>query len=284
MGSFFHASMLDPSSFKQGLRSHCTTGFPAVHIGKALSTAAQHSPKSPGMNAALAALDVLLATAAESAIIKDNAAAGSLAISMRQQLQQAGVLQQLAALTPVVAADLRSEAAALGGMGGDELRENIGRFASNASNQSGLACWHLAALLQRFRVLWGSAGQSDTANTLAWLCDPSGCAEAAMQLCTATRQQRGAARDPCCASATAITCSPGQPASHNCSPSSWVMTWCMQCTVPSHLHWHPPPAPHDSARPLPCSCPCIACRALHRSCCWTLHASIPAARWMPVTA
>ena len=77
-----------------------------LHIATALSAAAQHNPKSHGMNAVLFTLEGLLETATTSALIKDGAAVDSLAISIRQQLQQAGVLQQLAGAMAALAADM----------------------------------------------------------------------------------------------------------------------------------------------------------------------------------
>jgi hypothetical protein len=165
----------------------CITQVP-LHIAIALSAAAQHSPKSPGMNAALMALEVLLETATTSALIKDGAAAGSLAISMRQQLQQAGVLQQLAGAMAMLAADMRRGAA----MSQEQLRVHLSCCTVNNTamllDLPCMACLHLSRLHRLLRNLWRSPGQHDSANSVAWVFDPSGYPEAAMQLCTAALQ------------------------------------------------------------------------------------------------
>ena len=157
------------------------------HIGTALSTAAQQSPTSPGTNAVLAALDALLVTAAASGLIKNSAAVGNLAISLRQQLQQAEVLrlQHLTTVTVALAADLRSDAAALAAMNGDELSRCANSCTTVSRDVQTLAFSCLDVLYRRLSDLWGTPDQHDAANTLAWLCDPSGLTEAAMQLCTA---------------------------------------------------------------------------------------------------
>jgi hypothetical protein len=84
------------------------------------------------MYAALHALAVLLVSAETSDLMTVSAAAGSLAISMRRQLQQAGVLQHLTAVMAALAADLRSEATALAGQSAGELCSDLGRFRSSA--------------------------------------------------------------------------------------------------------------------------------------------------------
>ena len=162
-----------------------------LHIGVAFSTAAQHSWKSPGTNAAMCLLDTLLGTASISGLIKDGAAAGSLAISMRQQLQQAGVLQHLTTVMTALAADLRSGAAALACQSGEELCSQLDRPSVGNINEP----QHQASLLMLvrrllliLRQLWSCPGQTDAATCHSWLCDPSGHAEATMQLCTAALQ------------------------------------------------------------------------------------------------
>jgi hypothetical protein len=134
------------------------------------------------------ALVALLTTAAESALIKDGAAAGNLAISMRQQLQQANVLQQLAALMATLAADLRTTTTALGALSPDPPK--LGQLSGfpGSPDPANITYLHVAMLLHRLQDLWGSQEHTLAANSSAWLCDPSGCAEAAMQLCTAALQ------------------------------------------------------------------------------------------------
>ena len=157
-----------------------------MQIGTAISAAAEHGRTSPGMHAALTLLDMLLMTATASGLINVSAAAGSLAISMRQQLQQAGLLQQLAGVMVALTADMRSEAAALEGMDWDALQT-----VADSTVHSGASCVRfevLAHIYPDLSALWFSEGQTMPANSISWLCDPSGHAEAAMELCTAALQ------------------------------------------------------------------------------------------------
>jgi hypothetical protein len=107
------------------------------------------------MNAALIALSGLLEAAAGSGFIKDGAAASNPAISIRQQLQQAMLMQQLTGVMSGLAADLRSEAAALKGWGRDELCADVGRFRISNTNLSCLAT--LNSHLSLTRSLVGSS-------------------------------------------------------------------------------------------------------------------------------
>lgn len=158
-------------------------------VGTAVSAAAQHSWKSPSLFAPLTVLHALLHTAEASGLIKNGVAAGNLATSMRQQLQDSGVLQQYAAVMAAAAADLRSDAAALGTLWSEELSTFSARY--SARDPTHLAIITLVGLHSGFRGLWGVAGETEAANSIAWLCDPSRHAEAAMQLCTAGLQHVG---------------------------------------------------------------------------------------------
>jgi hypothetical protein len=139
--------------------------------------------------APLNVLHALLHTAEASGLIKNGVAAGNLATSMRQQLQDSGVLQQYAAVMAAAAADLRSDAAALGTLWSEELSTFSARYSAKDPTQ--VAIITLVGLYSGFRGLWGVAGESDAANSIRWLCDPSRHAEAAMQLCTAGLQHVG---------------------------------------------------------------------------------------------
>jgi hypothetical protein len=138
------------------------------------------------MHAALSLLDMLLMTATASGLFNVSGAAGSLAISLRQQLQQAGLLQQLTGVMTALAADMRSEAAAFASMDWDALRA-----VADSTIHSGASCVRfevLAHVYPDLEALWFSAGQTMPANSTSWLCDPSGHAQAAMELCTSALQ------------------------------------------------------------------------------------------------
>jgi hypothetical protein len=135
-------------------------------------------------------LETLLGTAIVSGLITDGAA-GALAISMRQQLQQAGVLQQLATVMAALAADLHSEAAALAGQSEDELCAHFSRPSVaniNEPHRQAPLLDLIRRLLQALMMLWSSPDQTVSVKCHSWLCDPSGHAEAAMQLSTAALQ------------------------------------------------------------------------------------------------
>jgi hypothetical protein len=116
---------------------------------------------------------------------------------MREQLQQTGVLQRVAAIMEVLAADLRSEAAAIAALSRDELASCLDRFAAissgSGSNLAGLVCLHMLHCRQ-FQWCASDAGlnQPDDVKCCVWLSGPSasasGHAEAVMQLCTAALQ------------------------------------------------------------------------------------------------
>jgi hypothetical protein len=167
-------------------------------VGNAFSAAAQHSFQSPGMCAALHTLAVLLSNAAASGLInvKDGAAAGSLAISMRQQLQQAGVLQNFKVVMAALAADLRSQAAALAKQSQAELCSDLAGGCFTPSRDAGcvpqVALKAVSKVQSHLRALWGSVDQTGDANSSTWVgasqSDSSGFAEATMQLSTAALQ------------------------------------------------------------------------------------------------
>jgi hypothetical protein len=66
--------------------------------------------------------------------------------NIRQQLQQAGVLQHVAVVMAALAARLRSKAAAIGALSGDELVSRLDRFGNSSgsgSNLAGLVSLHM---------------------------------------------------------------------------------------------------------------------------------------------
>jgi hypothetical protein len=169
----------------QSARPSCSCQVPLL-VGNAIKAAAKHSLKSPGMYAALQALSVLLLTAENSGYIENGAAAGAFGSSIRQQLQQAGLLQEMALVMAALATDRRKEAAALAASSADALSADIGRFtASSSTSMLQLAVQTVSLTYARLRALWGSSDQTVAANCRAWVGESSGHAEAAMQLCTA---------------------------------------------------------------------------------------------------
>jgi hypothetical protein len=178
--------------FVIGVVTQSLTYLPAPQVplllGHALSTAAQHSWDSPAALVALQLIGTLVRTAEASGVIKDAAAAGSLATSIRQQLQQAGVLQQLTAVMAALAADMRSQAALIRGWSVDELCSNLLNCSTTMGSVSRLALVGFASVYGSLRRLWCSPTRADAADSMSWLCDPSGHAEAAMQLSTAALQ------------------------------------------------------------------------------------------------
>jgi hypothetical protein len=159
-----------------------------LQIGTAFSTAAQNNLKSQSASAALAVLCALLHTAEASGLMKNGTAAGSIGSSMRQQLQDSGFLQQLAGLMLETAVELRREAAAFAGLSSEEL---CSFSTSLLKDPAHIATTALGTLHGHLRDLWGSAGESDAANSIAWLCDPSHHAEGAMHLSLAGLQHVG---------------------------------------------------------------------------------------------
>ena len=89
-----------------------------------------------------------------------------------------------------LAADMRMEAARFSDMSNDELCSDLNRFSLTSGEGYGsqLAMKLVSAVHPHLRGLWGSVDQTDLVNSTAWLADPSGHAEAAMQLCTASLQ------------------------------------------------------------------------------------------------
>jgi hypothetical protein len=144
-----------------------------LHVGGVFSKAVQHSTASHAAGTALLLLQCLLSAAAESGLIKDGAAVGSLGSTMQQQLQDSGVLQQYAVVLAALAADLRSEAAGLAGLSWDQVSPDLDTFSQLSEC---VEC--IASPYPHFSNLWRSLGHSAAAAH----------AEAAMQLCTAGLQ------------------------------------------------------------------------------------------------
>ena len=166
----------------------CQPSQVPLHVGTAFSTAAQRSWKSFNTAAALAALQLLLSTAAASGLISNGAAAGSLGSSMRQQLQQTAAMQQLAAVMTALAAEMRSGAVAMVRMSEVELCANLRQFSVTSGSVSHLLWMFLTPVHTRLKEVWRSPTQTADDSTDQWLCDDSRQAEAAFELCTAALQ------------------------------------------------------------------------------------------------
>jgi hypothetical protein len=134
------------------------------------------------------ALDLLLRLAQTA----PDAAASSLGSSIRQQLQQSGVLQQLAAVMTVMAADLQAEAAALAAGDGDTASRDIEQLITSTPN---LGVLKAMGVQYQLMCLWGTRTSPfglDFAPSVSWLWGPSGQVVAVMQLHTALLQHASA--------------------------------------------------------------------------------------------
>ena len=152
-----------------------------LQLGTAFTSAAQHSWTSPPMRAALGLLLMLMRTV-------PGAGPGSLASSIRQQLQQSGMLQQLAAVMTAMAADLQAEAATLAPGSGDTASFDIEQLVAGTPNPSVTKAINLQCY---FMELWGCQTVPfgfDFASSATWLWGPSGQIAAAMQLQAAMLQ------------------------------------------------------------------------------------------------
>ena len=107
---------------------------------------------------------------------------------MQQQLQQAGVLQQLAVVMVALNTDMREQTEFIRGWGVDELCSHLTCYSATKGSVAQLALVRVAGVYHYLRLLWSSPNRTRTANSPAWLCDPIGHAEAAMQLCTTALQ------------------------------------------------------------------------------------------------
>jgi hypothetical protein len=157
-------------------------------VGKAFCSAAQHRWDSPAAVVALSLIDRLLRTAEASGITKGGTAVGSLGTSMQQQLQQAGVLQQLAVVMTALNADMRQQTDLIRRWSVDELCSHLNCFSATKGSVAQLAVVYVAAVYTFLRMLRSDSTRTRTANSMSWLCDPIGHAEIAMQLCTTALQ------------------------------------------------------------------------------------------------
>ena len=147
------------------------------------SKAAEHGWRAPVTQAAFDMLTALLCDAAAAGF---TSSACSLSSSIRQQLQQSGMLTQLSALMTAMAADLLAEAAELAAGGGDAASaRDVDRLVSTVFNP--VVCKAMLCYADMMD-LWLSGAQSVSVGAIAWLCHPSGHAAAAMQLHTAALQ------------------------------------------------------------------------------------------------
>jgi hypothetical protein len=113
--------------------------------------------------------------------------------SIKQQLQQSGVLQQLAVLMTALAADMRQEAAAVAAGCWDAASVDIEQF----TGSEGALQWFLTVshLHQNLRELWeGKDGDIPP----DWMWGATGHADAAMQLVTADYSMSALLCDMCC--------------------------------------------------------------------------------------
>jgi hypothetical protein len=140
-----------------------------LQLGDAFTSAAQHSWNSVVTHTVANTLRVLLLQAAEAGICR-NAGNNSLASSIRQQLQQSGMLQQLAAVMTAMAAEMQTETAALPAgvdAGAPSAGVNTERFTGYNTVQQ----WFVAVAYMQSHVckLWDCQDPPAT-----WLWGPTG--------------------------------------------------------------------------------------------------------------
>jgi hypothetical protein len=121
------------------------------------------------------------------AVLLNMASEGNptLAASVKQQLQQSGMLQPLAAAMAAMAADLQAEAASIAAAKWDAADANIDQVVSATPHP------HLLKVLcvqGQLVGLWVSQTPLASAGAVSWVCDPSGHLAAGIQLITATVQ------------------------------------------------------------------------------------------------
>jgi hypothetical protein len=135
------------------------------------------------MQAALDLLVTLLRNAVAAGFASSTSSLGS---SIRQQLQQSGMLTQLSALMAAMAADTRAEAAAIAAGGSaaasvDTVNRCVSVVSSPVLRDAMMAYSHMLDL-------WLPWAETLEVGAIAWLCAPSSPAIAAMQLHTAALQ------------------------------------------------------------------------------------------------
>jgi hypothetical protein len=126
-------------------------------------------------------INVLLGTAAEAGVTTGS---GSLCNSIKQQLEQSGMLPQLAAVMRAMTADMQDEAAALKAAGGDAAIEGSTLSATRTSRH---LLNHVLDTQGQLMNLW--AGTLSPA-AISWLCDPNSAHTAAALRLIVTALQR----------------------------------------------------------------------------------------------
>jgi hypothetical protein len=110
---------------------------------------------------------------------------GSISSAIREQLQQSGMLQSLAAIMTAMAADLQAGAAALAAGGSLAADVDLGGRVHKLFENINWLHWQLADL-------WGCHGEPPSDRIGSWLCDPSSHVLAAIQLTSAYLQYASA--------------------------------------------------------------------------------------------
>lgn len=164
-----------------------------MQLGAAFTAAAQHSWKSPVAQLALRALQILHSTAQHAGIVHKGISRNqnnSMCGSIKQQLEQSGMREQLAAVMIALATEMQAEAAALAA--GKEHTACIGaeQFAGANALQprlTAVVCMHPHVV-----NLW-FGDHEQFSPSADWLCNLShGYAVAAMQLSAAALQHLSA--------------------------------------------------------------------------------------------
>jgi hypothetical protein len=155
-----------------------------MQLGTALTSAVQHSWKSQVTHAALDAIERLLIEALHDNIcFHSDSTPSSMGNSIRQQLQQSGVLQQLPILMAALAAGMRQVTAAITAGDWDAASSDVEQFTGFEGSFQWFAT--LCSLHQHLRELWEGQDRDIPAD---WLWGATGHADAAMQLVTAALQ------------------------------------------------------------------------------------------------
>jgi hypothetical protein len=151
----------------------CAVQVP-LQLGAAFVAAAQQDFKSPATQMAMHTLDSLMLTVSAAAVPSNTA-------SIKEQLQQSGMLQQLPAVLVSMAGELRAETAALAAGACNAATGDVHHYTGRNSVLS-----RFTAVVCFRRLLWafGDAQHSSA----GWLWGSSGLAVAVMQFATAGLQ------------------------------------------------------------------------------------------------
>ena len=148
-----------------------------MQLGAAFTAAAQLAPLSEVTQAAMYALNLLVHSALTADITTSNTSSGGLGSSIREQLRQSGVLQQLSAVLAAMTAKLQAETAFLTSGQWDAASGDVERFAAADAVQA-----RFAAVAGFRALLW--ATWEDQESSAGWMWGANGQAEAVLLFAT----------------------------------------------------------------------------------------------------